>query len=866
LTTANHSSASGRLATPATAPAGLIVAAVGLWVLIGWVWDVPSARHIASGLPDMMPSTAALLVLMGAGVWGIGRLQTAAAPVRQVTAIRVAASLVMVFATLRLAAHISGDDWHLDRLGFAAPEGPPGQMAPATALTFILLAAGLLCATGRTAGRSFHIATLLGGLIAWVGLSQYVFGGDALMPFSRMAIHTAVSLLILTVGLIGSRSDAGLMYLLRSRTSGGTIARRLVPVALVAPILLGWLRLQGQRAGWFGTEAGVSLVALANVLLFGGLIWATAALLDRSDADRSAAEERTEAQLARLELLEQITRVIAARLDLRSIGQMAIGHLEDSLPIDFGCLCLYNELDRSLRVIGVGAKSAALAGAMDLHEQGAVPVDQNGLSRCVSGQFVYEPDLPRVAFPFPQRLARAGLQSLVAAPLRVESRVFGALVAARRESNAFSSGECEFIKQLSEHVALAAHQAQLHGELQEAFDELHQTQQVILQQERLRALGEMASGIAHDINNALLPATLYVDMLIEDSGGVGAEALDQLKIVRQAVGDVAHTVARLREFYRPVEKELTLARVKLNPLVTQVIDLSRARWSDIPQQRGITIDVVSALAEPLPSIMGIESEIREAILNLVFNAIDALPAGGTLTLRTSARPSDGSRRDVSAPDAVVLEVIDTGIGMDDDTRRRCLDPFFTTKGDQGTGLGLPMVYGIMQRHGGGIEIASAPGQGTVFTLNWPAAPGDEGASVEDATRPPVSALRILAVDDDPIVIKAVRRVLEADGHSVQVAGGGQAGIDAFRAAAGTRTAFDVVITDLGMPHVDGRMVAHAIKSMSPSTPVILLTGWGQRLADEGDLPPDIDHLIAKPPKLQELRTALAAAAKNRRSS
>ena len=154
-------------------------------------------------------------------------------------------------------------------------------------------------------------------------------------------------------------------------------------------------------------------------------------------------------------------------------------------------------------------------------------------------------------FPFPQRLAAAGLRALVAAPLQIESQVFGVLIAARREPRSFSSSDCEFLRQLSEHVALAAHQAQLHAALQSAYDDLRNTQQAVMQQERLRVLGQMASGIAHDINNAISPIMLYTDTLLEQRAGLERPTRQSLQTIQQAVSDVAETVARMREFYRP---------------------------------------------------------------------------------------------------------------------------------------------------------------------------------------------------------------------------------------------------------------------------------------------------------------------------
>ena len=564
---------------------------------------------------------------------------------------------------------------------------------------------------------------------------------------------------------------------------------------------------------------------------------------------REAAEQKIVAQVERLNLLHQITRAIGERQDLQSIFQVVLRHVEDSLPIDFGCICLYNQPANTLHVIRVGVKSEPIASDLTMTEQSVIPIDANGLSRCVRGQLVYEPDISMVQFPFPQRLARGGLRSLVAAPLLVESNVFGVLIAARNRPDSFSSGECEFLRQLSEHTALAAHQAQLHGALQRAYDDLHQTQQAILQQERLRALGQMASGIAHDINNAISPVALYTESLLETESGLSARARGYLETIQHAVEDVTHTVARMGEFYREREPELTLLPVNVNKTIQQVMDLTRARWSDMPQQRGIVINVVPQLAPESPAMMGIESEVREALINLVFNAVDAMPDGGTVTLRTSV----AAGREGTAP-RVQIEVEDTGVGMDEETRRRCLEPFFTTKGQRGTGLGLAMVYGIVQRHGADMEIRSSEGKGTTINLSFASASEHVATTPEiDLARPP--RLRLLVIDDDPLLTKSLRDILETDGHVVTTANGAQAGIDLFRASHTSGDAFAFVITDLGMPYVDGRQVAQAIKAISRATPVILLTGWGQRLVAEGDVPLHVDLVLNKPPKLRELRRA-----------
>jgi signal transduction histidine kinase/ActR/RegA family two-component response regulator len=673
----------------------------------------------------------------------------------------------------------------------------------------------------------------------------YRFDASYLVGFQSVAERDNKRL-----GTLYLRSDMRPMY--ANFWLYGLVVAAVIALALFAAYLIS-LRLQQQISE--------PILALANTAL---------AVSERSDYSVRAAPAaglelgqltgafnhmltRIQTQLGNLALLQQITRAIAERQDMNSIFKVVLRNLEDSMPIDFGAICLYDPIRQTLTVRCIGERSALLSASVGLSDLQVLPADRNGLARCVLGVLVYEPDIRDATSAFPQQLARGGLRSMVCAPLLVESTVFGVLIAARKTAKSFSSSDCEFLKQLSEHVALAAHQTELHGALQQAYDDLRQTQQTAMQQERLRALGQMASGIAHDINNAISPVALYTDALIEHEP-LSERARGYLITIRQAIEDVADTVARMREFYRHREPQLVLAQVELNRLVKQVVELTRARWNAQPQERGIFIDLRAELDERLPEIMGAEGEIRDALTNLIFNAVDAMPEGGVLTVRSRALDRGDSTSNVRC---VAIEVADTGVGMDGETRQRCLEPFYTTKGERGTGLGLAMVYGMVQRHSAELEIDSERGKGTTMRLIFPAATPALGTVTQfPASHVLRRRLCILIVDDDPLLIKSLRDILETDGHTVKAADGGQAGISAFFAA-DKLNPFDIVITDLGMPQVDGYKVAASIKSGSPRTPVIMLTGWGQRLLAEKSLPDHVDKVLAKPPRIQELRTALA---------
>jgi PAS domain S-box-containing protein len=571
--------------------------------------------------------------------------------------------------------------------------------------------------------------------------------------------------------------------------------------------------------------------------------------------ERKAHERKVQAQLERLNLLQQITRAIDERRDLESIYQVVTHSLEEQMPVDFACIANYESASETIQIAYGGTLSGPLVRELQTGLSGKIAVQQNGLGGCTRGELVYEPDISASTFEFPSVLARAGHRALVLIPLSSESKVFALMIAARRKPSSFTSADCEFLSQLSDHLALAAHQAELHSSLQRAYDDLRQTQNAVMQQERLRALGQMASGVAHDINNALAPPALYVQMLLEHDKSLSSEAREYLEIIERSLDDVASTIGRLRKFYGTRDNEVNVSTVDVNQLLQQVAELTRVRWSTMPQRNGLVIELKRELAPSSPRIMGAESEIRDALTNLILNAVDAMPRGGTLALRSRILTSEGTHR-IEAAQRVAIEVRDNGVGMTEAVRTRCLEPFFTTKGERGTGLGLAMVYGMAQRHGADLEIDSRPEVGTTMRLIFPAATLDHAPEAAPAVRAP-SPMHILIVDDDPLVLTSLRNLMERDGHSVVTADGGRQGIELFLAARERAEPFAIVFTDLGMPNVDGRLVAKEIKASAPETPVVLITGWGQRLQDEVELPDHIDRVLSKPPKLTELRAALA---------
>ena len=380
--------------------------------------------------------------------------------------------------------------------------------------------------------------------------------------------------------------------------------------------------------------------------------------------------------------------------------------------------------------------------------------------------------------------------------------------------------------------------------LEEALSELKRAQRSMVEQERLRALGRMASGVTHDFNNALTPIIGFTDFLtarpqlLDDR----EKTLAYLTTIRTAARDAANVVNRLREFYRPRDEAEVFPLVSLDAIVRQAILLTQPKWKDESQAQGRAIEIKTELAGT-PLISGSESELRELLTNLIFNAVDAMPEGGTITLRTRL---DGTH--------VVLEVSDTGTGMTEEIQTRCLEPFFTTKGDEGTGLGLPMVHGIVRRHGGHVSIESAPGRGTTFAVHVPTEP--HGRPAESAETPPpattVRPLRVLVVDDEPAIREMVRDFLAADHHEIETATNGLEGLDRLRSAR-----FDLIVTDRSMPKMSGDQLAAAAKRLSPETAVVLLTGFGELMLDHGERPEGVDLVLSKPVTLETLRSEVS---------
>jgi signal transduction histidine kinase/CheY-like chemotaxis protein len=431
-------------------------------------------------------------------------------------------------------------------------------------------------------------------------------------------------------------------------------------------------------------------------------------------------------------------------------------------------------------------------------------------------------------------------------PMKVGDHVLGAL-AVRNVERAYTDADERLLANVADLAALALRSARLYDERARAFGELSAAQDQLVRTEKLRALGEMASGVAHDFNNLLASILGRAQLLlqrIEDP-----RLRKWLQVIERSALDGAQTVRRLQEFTR-IRRDQPFVAVDLNQVVRDALEITQSRWREEPLSRGIAIDVRTALGD-VPPVAGDPVELREALTNLILNAVDAMPDGGALSLRT--RLADG---------LVELSVGDTGVGMPESVRQRIFDPFFTTKGAQGTGLGLSITYGILTRHHARVTVDSEPGQGTTFRLAFePGVAADVVEPIAPVTTPSSALLRCLVVDDEESVGAVLGDVLEASGHAVVVLTSGAEAIDRFR-----REGFDVVFTDLAMPGLSGWQVARAVKAAAPSVPVFLVTGFGVELSADERRAHGVDLVLSKPLDIDSILDAVAFAANRQADS
>lgn len=385
--------------------------------------------------------------------------------------------------------------------------------------------------------------------------------------------------------------------------------------------------------------------------------------------------------------------------------------------------------------------------------------------------------------------------------------------------------------------------------------ELDRASEALAQQERMHAIGELASGVAHDLNNTLNALGLRVAVLQKDPDCMRAQR-ESIDVIARVAADAAEMVGRLQDFARqrhdrPLESLDVGAAVRDAAALIRP-ELERSALGDR------TIALAVSIAPSLPPVPGVASELRHVLVNLLLNARDAM-AGRSGTIHMSA---------FAEGDQVVVAVEDEGAGILPENMTRIFNPFFTTKGGRGTGLGLSMAWSVMNRLGGGITADNREGGGAVFRLHFPKVRATEAAMEAVAAEPTapssdfadgVRARRILIVDDDVDNLDAMREVLALEGQAVEVAASGREAIDRFEAG----EHYDLVLSDVGMPEVSGWEVAKTIHDLAPETQVYLITGWAREIPEDDPRRAIVTGVLSKPLELDRIRRLIGASPDDR---
>jgi GAF domain-containing protein/ActR/RegA family two-component response regulator len=443
--------------------------------------------------------------------------------------------------------------------------------------------------------------------------------------------------------------------------------------------------------------------------------------------------------------------------------------------------------------------------------------------------------------PLREVVRRQGYRGILAAPVLSRESVLGAVCLYWDEVHAANEREIRLLSALARQAAIGMENARLVSDLRRTLNDLKAAQETLVRGATLRAVGELAAGAAHHLNNLMAVVLGRTQLLLMKE--VPPALVQSLKTIERAAVDAADTVRRIQAFGR-TDRDPQAAGMDLNGLIQEALEVTRPRWENEAQSKGIRIQM-DFESKPLPKVAGRAAEIREVIANLILNSVDAMPAGGRLFIRSFHEHN-----------RAVVAVKDTGAGMTDEVKRRSFEPFFTTKGVKSTGLGLAFAYGTIRRHGGEISIESAPDQGTTVSFWLPLPANAEGLADTPSAMPGSVRGTVLVIDDEAPVRELVADVLTAKGHAVSVASGGREGLVRF--AAGK---YDVVLTDLGMPDMTGWEVARAVKAEQPHTPVLLLTGWGEMV----EPPPGVlvDGIVTKPFDVTRLAAAVEQALRAR---
>ncbi|MSS70872.1 MAG: PAS domain S-box protein [Candidatus Latescibacteria bacterium] len=562
----------------------------------------------------------------------------------------------------------------------------------------------------------------------------------------------------------------------------------------------------------------------------------------RLEAELKISTETLWRRNAQLAALNSAVRVMSGQLDMKELHTTFEAHIRGVIPFDHAAVSLLED-ERHFRhlatdeVVTAPGPIGRAGSATDWVIQNRQPLIRKDI--LTDGRF-------RVS----RRTRSTGIRSDILIPLVSRGRVVGTLSLASRDPGVYSEADLEFLQPLADQLAVSVDNARLYRDLSQAYDDLKAVQAQVVESEKLRALAEMAGGVAHNFNNLLTGILGYAQLLQMDSDAT--LYAHGLEVIERGAREGARIVREMQEFAR-AQSEQAFERTDLNRVVQRSVTATESIWRDKSASRGITVKLKTSLGS-IPPVEGDEFALEKVVSNLIVNAVEAMPGGGTITVETGLAP-DREIEGVGLP-GITLSVSDTGMGMSAEERERIFQPFFTTKGPQiGHGLGLSVAYGIVLRHQGRIEVTSELAKGTTFTVWLPAAAQTLNGAGPLSTLPEDSA-RLLVIDDDGLTRDLLSRMFKM--YNVDLAENGQQGLALFE-----KGRHEIVITDLGMPGLNGWDVARTVKRAASRTRVVLMTGWDVDIEDQQVRESGVDGLLRKPFDIRQVQVALAQAWQDR---
>ncbi len=657
-------------------------------------------------------------------------------------------------------------------------------------------------------------STPAGGRLGWVRL---VVSTEQAHRAVRTAAHMGLLLLVLTAVLGYFAVSLFVGFIIRPLREAGGLARAIASGQLERRLPVRSSDELGDLAGSMNTMAAALQAARRETEAEAeAMRTASSAVLSIARASRVAHDPDS--------IFETVAREVRRVTRARGVA-LAVPSPDSQVPV-------FVHFDPP-------APWAGLRPGTPAHEHLLGRLD--GMSEAAA-RFAPDPDSD---CPYCRAMIAEGLHRGLAVPLQLPDSPAAVLFALSDDPDAFPERETDVVIALASHLSSALHAGQLEARLEATIEELQRAHDYLVHSEMLRIAGEMAAGVAHDFNNILGAIVGRTQLLARklDSGGLStAELASALAVIERAAHDGRETSRRMRQFGQSSQPAATEA-VDLHVMLMDAIEFTRPRWEDEAHVSGNTIDVV---LDSLPGawVAGRANELREIFTNLILNSVDALPQGGTI--RAAVR-TEGQQ--------VIATIADDGIGMDEETERRLFDPFFTTKGAGGTGLGMSVVYGIVQRHGGRIEVVTRPGAGTRMELTFPLTAAPRAPAPAEAAAETLPTLDVMIVDDEEPVREVLRDIALALGQRAVAFSSGAEALRELRPGA-----FQLLVTDLGMPNMTGWELAGKVRALDPAMTIAFVTGWGEDVDRRAADAAGADLVLAKPFTIDDVMRAVRLAA------